>query len=194
MISPLLVSGALLSIVTLGALLFGIIEGPERGWTDPVTVGGFALAAIGLAGFVAWERRREFPMLAVVTAAAIVFVRRSLPGRERGAVPVLRSGPIDAVDARGLVKRFGATTALDGIDIRVPTGSVTAVLGPNGAGKTTAVRILATLTDADEGEATVAGYDVRSAAHRGPPPHRPHRPGRHRGPAAHRPGEPRDAR
>ena len=72
-----------------------------------------------------------------------------------------RSGPIDAVDARGLVKRFGATTALDGIDIRVPTGSVTAVLGPNGAGKTTAVRILATLTDADEGEATVAGYDVQ---------------------------------
>jgi ABC-2 type transport system ATP-binding protein len=67
-----------------------------------------------------------------------------------------------AVRARGLVKRYGATTALDGIDLEVPTGSVTAVLGPNGAGKTTAVRILTTLADADEGEATVAGFDVRT--------------------------------
>jgi EmrB/QacA subfamily drug resistance transporter len=60
---PLDVVGALLSIVALGALLFGIIEGPELGWTDGVTVGGFALAAVALAGFVTWERRREFPML-----------------------------------------------------------------------------------------------------------------------------------
>ena len=65
-----------------------------------------------------------------------------------------------AVRARGLVKRYGATTALAGIDFEVPTGTVTAVLGPNGAGKTTAVRILTTLADADEGEATVAGFDV----------------------------------
>jgi ABC-2 type transport system ATP-binding protein len=67
-----------------------------------------------------------------------------------------------AVEARGLVKRYGSTIALDGIDLEIPNGTVTAVLGPNGAGKTTAVRILATLTDADEGEATVAGYDVRT--------------------------------
>jgi ABC-2 type transport system ATP-binding protein len=65
-----------------------------------------------------------------------------------------------AVRARGLVKRYGDTTALAGIDFEVPTGTVTAVLGPNGAGKTTAVRILTTLADADEGEATVAGFDV----------------------------------
>ena len=65
-----------------------------------------------------------------------------------------------AVRARGLVKRYGSTTALAGIDFEVPTGSVTAVLGPNGAGKTTAIRILTTLADADEGEATVAGFDV----------------------------------
>jgi ABC-2 type transport system ATP-binding protein len=65
-----------------------------------------------------------------------------------------------AVRARGLVKRYGETTALAGIDFEVPTGTVTAVLGPNGAGKTTAVRILTTLAEADEGEATVAGYDV----------------------------------
>jgi ABC-2 type transport system ATP-binding protein len=67
-----------------------------------------------------------------------------------------------AVVARGLVKRYGSTTALDGIDFEVPTGTVTAVLGPNGAGKTTAVRILTTLSDADEGRATVAGFDVRT--------------------------------
>ena len=65
-----------------------------------------------------------------------------------------------AVRARGLVKRYGETVALAGIDFEVPTGTVTAVLGPNGAGKTTAVRILTTLAEADEGEATVAGYDV----------------------------------
>jgi ABC-2 type transport system ATP-binding protein len=67
-----------------------------------------------------------------------------------------------AVHAQGLVKRYGSNTALAGIDLDVPTGTVTAVLGPNGAGKTTAVRILTTLTDADEGRARVAGYDVRT--------------------------------
>ena len=66
-----------------------------------------------------------------------------------------------AVEAHGLVKRYGDNVALAGIDLAVPTGTVTAVLGPNGAGKTTAVRILATLAVADEGEATVAGFDVR---------------------------------
>ncbi|MGH9215597.1 MAG: ATP-binding cassette domain-containing protein [Acidimicrobiales bacterium] len=67
-----------------------------------------------------------------------------------------------AVEARGLVKRYGATIALDGIDLEIPTGTATAVLGPNGAGKTTAVRIFTTLAEADEGEATVAGFDVRT--------------------------------
>jgi len=66
-----------------------------------------------------------------------------------------------AVEAHGLVKRYGTNTALAGIDLEVPTGTVTAVLGPNGAGKTTAVRILTTLAVADEGQATVAGFDVR---------------------------------
>ncbi len=67
-----------------------------------------------------------------------------------------------AVSAEGLVKRYGTNTALAGIDLEVATGTVTAVLGPNGAGKTTVVRILTTLTDADEGRARVAGYDVRT--------------------------------
>ncbi|MEV0716187.1 ATP-binding cassette domain-containing protein [Asanoa sp. NPDC050611] len=65
-----------------------------------------------------------------------------------------------AFQAEGLVKRFGKTTALAGIDLAAEQGTVLGVLGPNGAGKTTAVRILATLLRADEGRATVGGYDV----------------------------------
>jgi len=67
-----------------------------------------------------------------------------------------------AIEAHGLVKRFGPKTALGGIDVAVPAGTVTSILGPNGAGKTTAVRILTTLSRANEGTATVAGYDVRT--------------------------------
>jgi ABC-2 type transport system ATP-binding protein len=66
----------------------------------------------------------------------------------------------DAILAEGLVKRYKEVTALDGIDLRVPVGSVLALLGPNGAGKTTAVKILTTLITADEGRAEVAGFDV----------------------------------
>ncbi|TNC27991.1 ATP-binding cassette domain-containing protein [Amycolatopsis alkalitolerans] len=65
-----------------------------------------------------------------------------------------------AIQAEGLVKRFGETVALNGVDLRVPTGKVVGVLGPNGAGKTTAVRILATLLRPDAGHATVGGFDV----------------------------------
>ncbi|OOC56258.1 MULTISPECIES: ATP-binding cassette domain-containing protein [Nocardiopsis] len=64
------------------------------------------------------------------------------------------------IQAVGLVKRFGGTTALDGVDLEVPTGSILGVLGPNGAGKTTAVRILATLSWPDEGSVRVAGHDA----------------------------------
>jgi ABC-2 type transport system ATP-binding protein len=65
-----------------------------------------------------------------------------------------------AVRAEGLRKRYGATVALDGFDLRVPVGSVYGLLGPNGAGKTTAVRVLATLLRPDGGRAEVAGFDV----------------------------------
>ena len=65
-----------------------------------------------------------------------------------------------AIEAVGLVKRYGEKEALGGVDLSVPAGTVTAVLGPNGAGKTTAVRILSTLSVADEGTARVAGFDV----------------------------------
>jgi ABC-2 type transport system ATP-binding protein len=65
-----------------------------------------------------------------------------------------------AIEADGLRKRYGQTTVLDGLDLRVPRASVLALLGPNGAGKTTAVRLLSTLTTPDGGRATVAGHDV----------------------------------
>jgi oleandomycin transport system ATP-binding protein len=66
----------------------------------------------------------------------------------------------DAVVVRGLVKRYGETRALDGVDLTVREGTVLGVLGPNGAGKTTLVRCLATLITPDAGTATVAGHDV----------------------------------
>ncbi|MGW2859196.1 ATP-binding cassette domain-containing protein [Streptomyces sp. NPDC001205] len=65
-----------------------------------------------------------------------------------------------AVSVRGLVKHFGDTKALDGVDLDVREGTVLGVLGPNGAGKTTLVRCLSTLLVPDAGTATVAGYDV----------------------------------
>ncbi|GGL26896.1 ATP-binding cassette domain-containing protein [Planomonospora parontospora] len=70
-----------------------------------------------------------------------------------------------AIRAEGLVKRYGETRALDGVDLVVPQGRLLGVLGPNGAGKTTAVRILATLLRPDEGRATVGGFDVVRQAH-----------------------------
>ena len=72
------------------------------------------------------------------------------------------STPDLAIEARGLVKRYGDKSALAGVDLELPRGTVTAVLGPNGAGKTTAVRILTTLSNADEGVATVAGVGRKS--------------------------------
>ncbi len=65
-----------------------------------------------------------------------------------------------AVRAEALVKTFGSTRALDGIDLEIATGTVLGLLGPNGAGKTTAVRILTTLLRPDSGRAWVAGHDV----------------------------------
>jgi ABC-2 type transport system ATP-binding protein len=66
----------------------------------------------------------------------------------------------DAIEVVGLVKRYGGVTALGGVDLTVPRGTVLGLLGPNGAGKTTIVRILATLLRPDEGSATVDGVDV----------------------------------
>jgi ABC-2 type transport system ATP-binding protein len=65
-----------------------------------------------------------------------------------------------AIDARGLRKSYGDKVVLDGVDLAVSAGTVTALLGPNGAGKTTIINILSTLVRPDGGAATVAGADV----------------------------------
>jgi ABC transporter DrrB family efflux protein len=71
-----------------------------------------------------------------------------------------RGSSVPAVRVEGVVKRFGATVALDGAGLEVPAGMVFALLGPNGAGKTTLTRILATLLVPDGGRAEVLGHDV----------------------------------
>jgi ABC transporter DrrB family efflux protein len=83
---------------------------------------------------------------------------------ELGTGPVTgvngRDSSVPAVRVEGVVKRFGATVALDGAGLEVPAGMVFGLLGPNGAGKTTLVRILATLLSPDAGRAEVLGHDV----------------------------------
>ncbi|WRZ95853.1 ATP-binding cassette domain-containing protein [Streptomyces sp. NBC_01007] len=82
-------------------------------------------------------------------------------------MPMPRQGddphPPAAVSTIGLRKSYGDKTVLDGIDLRIPAGSVFALLGPNGAGKTTTVQILSTLIAADGGQAQVAGHDVATS-------------------------------
>jgi ABC-2 type transport system ATP-binding protein len=69
-----------------------------------------------------------------------------------------------AIEATGLVKSFGDTRAVDGVDLSVRTGSVYGMLGPNGAGKTTTIRLLATLIRPDAGTARVLGHDIVAEA------------------------------
>ena len=73
-------------------------------------------------------------------------------GSRRSRPPAVRVG--------GVVKRFGSTTALAGVDLEVAEGMVFGLLGPNGAGKTTLIRILATLLEPDAGQAELLGHDV----------------------------------
>jgi ABC-2 type transport system ATP-binding protein len=68
------------------------------------------------------------------------------------------AGP--AINVVGVTRSFADLTALTGVTLQVPAGSITALLGPNGAGKTTLVRILATLDRADAGRVEVLGFDV----------------------------------
>jgi len=69
-----------------------------------------------------------------------------------------------AIITKGIKKSYGKLKVLDGIDLKVKRGTIQALLGPNGAGKTTTVKILATLLDADEGTATIEGYDTAKQA------------------------------
>ena len=67
---------------------------------------------------------------------------------------------VDTIAVEGLRKRYGQVQALDGVSFVVQAGEIFALLGPNGAGKSTTVRVLVTLTQPDEGRASVAGHDV----------------------------------
>ncbi len=71
--------------------------------------------------------------------------------------------PESIIHTRGLTRRFGAVTALDGLDLDVPPGIVFGFLGPNGAGKTTTIRLLLGLLDPSAGHAVVLGHDTRTA-------------------------------
>ena len=68
------------------------------------------------------------------------------------------------IEARGIVKRFGDFTALDGVSVHVPSGSLTALLGPSGSGKSTLLRVIAGLETPDEGQVVLEGEDVTRVA------------------------------
>ena len=87
-----------------------------------------------------------------------------MAGAFRGGFTGSVTDPPLAIEATGLVKSFGETRAVDGVDLAVRQGSVYGVLGPNGAGKTTTIRMLATLLRPDGGQARVLGYDVVAEA------------------------------
>jgi ABC-2 type transport system ATP-binding protein len=78
-----------------------------------------------------------------------------------GLSSTVRSGT-PAIDAEGLVRKFGDNVAVAGVDLEIAPGEIYGVLGPNGAGKTTTIRILATLLRPDSGTARVFGHDVAS--------------------------------
>ena len=77
----------------------------------------------------------------------------------------MTKNPLLAVEVSGLVKHFGDNCAVDGIDLKIPTGSIYGVLGPNGAGKTTAIRMLSTLMKPDKGHAKIFGHDIDKEGH-----------------------------
>ena len=74
------------------------------------------------------------------------------------------AAPAPALSVRGLVKRYGGVTAVDGLDLTLPRGSILALLGPNGAGKTTTVEVCTGLHRADGGEVRVLGTDPATAS------------------------------
>jgi len=148
--TPLDPIGALLSLIGLASLLYGIIEGPERGWGDALVVGAFVVAAVALAIFVAWERRVEHPMLpmeffrnhrfstgtGIITFGFLVmfgffflitqyfqFVRGYSPLRAGAStLPFALTMIVVAPRSDGLVKRFGLNKVVAGGFLSVALG------------------------------------------------------------------------
>src|ERR1700752_3912474 len=98
------------------------------------------------------------------------------------------------IEASGVVKRFGKTVALDGLDLTAEQGVILAVLGPNGAGKTTFVRAIATLIKPDAGPPGLLRAGLNWGAADGPEADRSRRTVRRRRASDDRPREPRDGR
>lgn len=84
------------------------------------------------------------------------------PSRAAGGPATAAGGPM--IVARGLTKRFGATVAVDRLDLEVPEGTTFGLVGPDGAGKTTAIRLLATVLPPDAGQAFIGGLDAAREA------------------------------
>src|SRR6516164_7441676 len=79
-----------------------------------------------------------------------------------GSAPGSASGAF-AIETQGLSKHFGKHTAVDGLTIRVPAGTIAGFIGPNGAGKTTTIRLLLGLVRPDTGSATILGQPLTHA-------------------------------
>ena len=121
--------------------------------------------------------------------------RRSPTDEFRHPPPVCRPMTSTlAIEAAGLVKSFGKTRAVDGVDLAVQRGAVYGVLGPNGAGKTTTIRMLATLLRPDAGQRTGARARRRRRGRRGARARQPDGPARLGRRRPHRPREPHPAR
>src|ERR671912_2295656 len=80
-------------------------------------------------------------------------------GTSTGGTSTARNGTL-AIEAEGLVYRFGGNVAVDGVDLEVAPGEIYGFLGPNGAGKSTTVHVLTTLLPPTTGSARVGGFDV----------------------------------
>jgi ABC-2 type transport system ATP-binding protein len=76
----------------------------------------------------------------------------------------IAGGAAPAIDVRGLTKRFGPRTVVDNVSLQLQRGQICGFLGPNGSGKTTTIRMLCGLLEADAGEGTCLGYDIRTEA------------------------------
>ena len=130
--------------------------------TDPMTFIGILyygeeLDAAEAAGALRIEGDRD------AVAKLAEPLRASRPGRA-GAGDRMTGAHELAIEAEGLVKSFGDTKAVDGVDLSVRKGAVYGMLGPNGAGKTTTIRMLATLLRPDAGSARVLGHDIVTEA------------------------------
>ena len=89
--------GALLSIIGLGTLLFGIIEGPGKGWTDPRCSAAFVVGIVALAAFIAWERHTDHPMLDMTFFRNPRFTAANSSDHAHVLRPVRLAVPDDAV-------------------------------------------------------------------------------------------------